>query len=60
MDEEAKAIARARDEAKGDKSDQPRRLDDSKPVLERQAQGIASRKITGPPAFPSTKRPKKV
>ena len=59
MDEAAKAIARSRELAKGDKANDARGPVDAKPTLARLDKGVASRKVAAPPAFPSTKRPKK-
>lgn len=58
MDETAKAIAREREEAKGEKLDGPAKLAQAKPTSGRLAQSVPSRKVEAPPAFPSTKRPK--
>ncbi len=58
LDEAARAIARARDEAKAEKSDESQRDNATKPALSRLAKDVTSRKVSAPPAFPSTKRPK--
>lgn len=59
MDEAAKAIAQSREAAKGEKSKDAQKAADAKPGVGRPSMGISSRKVVAPPAFPSTKRPKK-
>jgi hypothetical protein len=59
LDETAKAIARARDEAKAEKPSEPSHASDaSKPQLAHLAKGLGPRKPGGPVVTPSTKRPK--
>lgn len=57
MDEAARAIARAREAAT--KDDKPSATD-TRPSVGRLGKDVISRKVVAPPAFPSTKRPKKV
>jgi hypothetical protein len=59
MDETARAIAREREAAKGEKLDGQAKLAQEKPSSGRLSQSVpASRKVDVLPAFPSTKRPK--
>jgi hypothetical protein len=63
LDDTAKAIARARDEAKAEKAAESESSarpasDVTKPHLARLAKGLAPTKPGGPPPAPSTKRPK--
>ena len=60
LDDTARAIARVREEAKPEKSDEPARASDaSKPHLAHLAKALGPRQKAGGPAVtPSTKRPK--
>jgi hypothetical protein len=61
LDDTARAIARVREEAKPEKSDEPARAasDASKPHLAHLAKALGPRqKAGGPSVTPSTKRPK--
>jgi hypothetical protein len=59
LDETARAIARAKDETRSEKPDQPERGNESKTLLSRLAKSIAPRRDDRPPGFPLTKRSKK-
>jgi hypothetical protein len=60
LDESARAIARLREEAKAPEksADEAKAAETSKTAPSRLAKSITSRKVSAPPAFPSTKRPK--
>jgi hypothetical protein len=59
MDELARAIAQSREASKDDKPGETPASTPETPTQSRLAQSV-SRKVVAPPAFPSTKRPKKV
>jgi hypothetical protein len=61
LDETARALARSRDEAKVDKTDEPPRKEGAKNAVGRLFQNILPKRAsTGPAPTPSTKKPKKV